>query len=353
MKFDIKLGFMNFLYAEYNCNENLNCINFSMNKIIKNGKQVVIKERKAIAELEKRFNEESFKSNFIKAVEEIYRCKGKVVVSGIGKSGIVGQKIVATFNSTGTNAIFLHSGDSIHGDLGVVREDDIVILISKSGGTTEVLRLLPVLKDLGVKIILITGNTESQIAGLADIVLDSSVEQEACPLNLAPTSSSTAAVVLGDALAVALLEKRGFTKEDFAAVHPGGMLGRKLLLKVSDIMVKGKDIPVVFMNTSLKDIIYMISSKRLGCAVVKNKEKITGIITDGDIRRLLQRDFDMKKITAKDIMSKNPKTILESQLAKNALEIMEKNKITQLIICNKNNKLSGIVHIHSLVELGL
>lgn len=324
-----------------------------MNKIIKNGKQVVIKEKNAVIELEKRFNEESFQSNFIKAVEVIYKCKGKVVVSGIGKSGIVAQKIVATFNSTGTNAIFLHSADSIHGDLGVIREDDIVILISKSGGTIEVMRLIPVLKNIGVKIILITGNVESQLAESSDIVLDSSVKEEACPLNLAPTSSSTSAVVLGDALAIALLEKRGFTKEDFAAVHPGGILGRKLLLKIQDIMVKGKDIPVVAPNTGLKDVIYMISSKRLGCAVVKSKEKIIGIITDGDIRRLLQRDFEMNKITAKNIMSKNPKIISESTLAKNALEIMEKNKITQLIICNKKNKLSGIVHIHSLVELGL
>ncbi|MFA5404676.1 MAG: KpsF/GutQ family sugar-phosphate isomerase [Ignavibacteria bacterium] len=324
-----------------------------MNKIIKNGKRVVIKEKKAVIELEKRFNEESFQINFIKAVEVIYKCKGKVVVSGIGKSGIVAQKIVATFNSTGTNALFLHSADSIHGDLGVVRESDIVILISKSGGTLEVMRLIPVLKNIGVKIVLITGNVKSRLAESSDIILNSSVKEEACPLNLAPTSSSTSAVVLGDALAIALLEKRGFTKEDFAAVHPGGIIGRNLLLKVQDIMVKGKDIPVVASTTGLKDVIYMISSKRLGCTVVKNKEKIIGIITDGDIRRLLQKDFDMNKITAKDIMCKNPKTILENMLAKNALAIMEKNKITQLIICNKENKLIGIIHIHSLVELGL
>jgi len=324
-----------------------------MNKIIKDGRQVVKKEKNAIFELEKRFGENSFKINFVKAVDEIYKCKGKVVISGMGKSGIIAQKIVATFNSTGTNAIFLHSADSIHGDLGVVRDEDVVILISKSGGTVEVMRLIPVLKNLGVKIILITGNMDSQLSEAADIVLNASVREEACPLNLAPTSSSTAALVLGDAIAIALLEKRGFTKEDFAAVHPGGILGRKLLLKIKDIMVKGKEIPVVSMNTSLKDVIYMISSKRLGCAVVKNKEKIAGIITDGDIRRLLQRDFDMNKITAKDIMSKSPKTISETTLAKNALGLMEKNKVTQLIIVNAKNKLVGIVHIHSLVELGL
>jgi len=324
-----------------------------MNKIIKDGRQVVKKEKNAIFELEKRFGENSFRSNFAKAVDEIYKCKGKVVISGMGKSGIIAQKIVATFNSTGTNAIFLHSADSIHGDLGVVRDEDVVILISKSGGTVEVMRLIPVLKNLGVKIILITGNMDSQLSEAADIVLNASVREEACPLNLAPTSSSTAALVLGDAIAIALLEKRGFTKEDFAAVHPGGILGRKLLLKIKDIMVKGKEIPVVTVNTGLKDVIYMISSKRLGCAVVKNKDKIAGIITDGDIRRLLQRDFDMNKITAKDIMSKNPKTISESTLAKNALGLMEKNKVTQLVIVNVKNKLVGIVHIHSLVELGL
>lgn len=324
-----------------------------MNKIIKDGRLVVKKEKNAIAELEKRFGETDFRNNFVKAVEEIYKCKGKVVISGMGKSGIIAQKIVATFNSTGTNAIFLHSADSIHGDLGVVRDEDIVILISKSGGTMEVMRLIPVLQNLGVKIILITGNVDSQLSEAADIVLDSSVKEEACPLNLAPTSSSTAALVLGDAIAIALLEKRGFTKEDFAAVHPGGILGRKLLLKIKDIMVKGKDIPLVNMNTGLKDVIYMISSKRLGCAVVMNKEKIAGIITDGDIRRLLQRDFNMNKVMAKDIMSKNPKTIPDSTLAKIALGIMEKNKVTQLIICNAKNKLVGIVHIHSLVELGL
>lgn len=324
-----------------------------MNKIVKDGRQVVIKEKKSIIELEKRFSESGFMINFTKAVEIIYACKGKVVISGIGKSGIVAQKIVATFNSTGTNSIFLHSADSIHGDLGVVRDEDVIILISKSGGTPEVMRIIPALKKIGVVIILITGNIESRLAEVSDIVLDASVKEEACSLNLAPTSSSTSALVLGDAIAVALLEKRGFTEEDFAAVHPGGVLGRKLLLKIQDLMVKGKDIPIVSPGTGLKEVIYMISSKRLGCTIVKKQDKILGIITDGDIRRLLEKDFDMNKVTAKDIMSKNPKTIQENVLAKNALEIMEKNKITQLIICNKANKLAGIVHIHSLVELGL
>jgi len=324
-----------------------------MNKIIKDARQVVSKEKRSILDLEKRFLNESFQKKFIKAVETIFNCKGKVVITGIGKSGIIAQKIVATFNSTGTYSTFLHSADSIHGDLGIVRENDVVILISKSGGTTEVTRLIPVFKELGVKTILITGNLNSNLAKASDIVLDSSVTEEACPLNLAPTSSSTTALVLGDSLAVALLEKRGFTKEDFAAVHPGGMLGRKLLLKVADIMTKGNDMPVVKSNTDLKDLIYEISSKRLGCTIVKDNSKILGIITDGDIRRLLEKGSNFGSLKAKDIMNKTPKIITADTLAKTALEVMEKNKITQLIIRGANKKLCGIIHIHSLVELGL
>jgi arabinose-5-phosphate isomerase len=324
-----------------------------MNKIIKDARQVVSKEKRSILDLEKRFLNDGFQKKFIKAVETIFNCKGKVVITGIGKSGIIAQKIVATFNSTGTSSTFLHSADSIHGDLGIVRENDVVILISKSGGTTEVTRLIPVFKELGVKTILITGNLNSNLAKASDIVLDSSVIEEACPLNLAPTSSSTTALVLGDALAVTLLEKRGFTKEDFAAVHPGGMLGRRLLLKVGDIMTKGKDMPVVKASTDLKDLIYEISSKRLGCTIVRDNSKILGIITDGDIRRLLEKGSNFDSLKAKDIMNKTPKIISEDTLAKNALEVMEKNKITQLIICDDKKKLCGIIHIHSLVELGL
>jgi len=324
-----------------------------MEKEIKNGKLVVAKEKREIAGLEKRFDDMSFRKNFVKAVEAIYKCKGKVVVTGIGKSGIIAQKISATFNSTGTDSIFLHSADSIHGDLGMLREGDVVVFISKSGDTAEVKRLIPVFKDLKIKTISITGNIQSGLAKASDIVLDASIKVEACPLNLAPTSSTTVALVLGDALAVALLEKKEFTKEDFAAIHPGGSLGRKLLLKIGDIMVKGDEIPVVGPGASLKDVIFMISSKRLGCTVVKDSSKILGMITDGDIRRLLEKDFDMYNIKARDIMSKNPKTIKYDILAKSALEIMERNKITQLIICGRNGNLAGMVHIHTLVELGL
>ena len=321
--------------------------------IIKNAKKVVALEKKSIDDLEKRFLKKDFKKNFSNAVETIYKCKGKVIVSGIGKSGIIAQKIVSTFNSTGTYSIFLHSVDSLHGDLGMVKEDDIVILISKSGDTPEVKKLIPIFKDLKMKIITITGDINSPLANVSDIILDTSVREEACPYNLAPTSSSTSMLVLGDALAISLLKKRKFKKEDFAFFHPGGILGRKLNLKVNEIMTKGDDIPVVNPNTNLKDVIYMISSKRLGCTVVKENEKVLGIIADGDIRRLLEKNLNVKHIKAKDIMSKNPKNITSNTLAKTALEIMEKNKITQLIVCDSRKKLIGIIHMHVLVELGL
>ena len=324
-----------------------------MLKDIKNAKDVVLKEKKEVQLLLNRFGEKKFQKNFSDAIDSVFKCKGKVVVSGVGKSGIVAQKIVATFNSTGTHSVFLHSADSIHGDLGIVEDDDVVILISKSGESDEIKNLVPYLKNLKTKIILISGNHKSTLAKSADIFLDASVKEEACPHNLAPTSSSTVTLILGDALAVALLQKRGFTKEDFAFLHPGGLLGRKLNLKVEDIIVKGDDIPVVNKNSKLKDVIYQISSKRLGCAVVMNKSKIEGFITDGDIRRLLEKDVDVRTILAKDLMNKKPKTILKETLAKTALEIMEKNKITQLLVVDKFKKLSGILHIHTLIELGL
>lgn len=324
-----------------------------MLKDIKNAKDVVLKEKKEIQLLLNRFGEKKFQKNFAGAIDTIFKCKGKVVVSGVGKSGIVAQKLVATFNSTGTHSVFLHSADSIHGDLGIVEDDDVVILISKSGESDEIKNLVPYLKNLKTKIILISGNLKSTLAKSADVVIDASVKEEACPHNLAPTSSSTVTLIVGDALAVALLQKRGFTKEDFAFLHPGGLLGRKLNLKIDDIVVKGDDIPVVSANSKLKDIIYQISSKRLGCAVVMNKTKIEGFITDGDIRRLLENDVDVRTILAKDLMNKKPKTILKDTLAKTALEIMERNKITQLIAVDKNKKLTGILHIHTLIELGL
>ena len=324
-----------------------------MQKDIRNARDVVLKEKNEVQLLLKRFGEKKFQSGFSAAIEAVFKCKGKVVISGVGKSGLVAQKIVATFNSTGTHSVFLHSADSIHGDLGIVEDDDVVILISKSGESEEIKNVVPYLKNLKTKIILITGNLKSALAKNSDIVIDASVKVEACPHNLAPTSSSTVTLIIGDALAVALLQKRGFTREDFAFLHPGGVLGRKLLLKVEDIMVKDKDIPVVKKDAKLKDVIYEMSSKRLGCAVVMNNNRIEGFITDGDIRRLLENDVEVRTVLAKDLMNKKPKTIQRQTLAKTALEIMEKNKITQLIVVDKSKKLCGILHIHSLIELGL
>ncbi|HMQ67947.1 MAG TPA: KpsF/GutQ family sugar-phosphate isomerase [Ignavibacteria bacterium] len=323
-------------------------------KTINNAKKVVSTEKKAISDLEKRFSEKEFSKNFFEAVELIYKCKGKVIVTGIGKSGIIAQKIVATFNSTGTQSIYLHSGDSIHGDLGVVRKEDVAVIISKSGDTEEIKQLIPNLKIMKIRVIAIVGDIKSDLAGLSDIVLDASVKEEACPHNLAPTSSTTAAVVLGDALAISLLQKRDFTSDNFAFLHPGGNLGKRLLLKVGDIMSKNENVPVVKNSDSLKEVIYMISSKRLGCTCVTDKNKIAGIITDGDIRRLLEKNIDsLNRIKAKDIMNSNPKIISRDMLALSALELMEKNKITQLIVGDKYKKPLGIIHMHRLLEEGL
>jgi len=322
--------------------------------IIKNAKKVVCIEKKEIASLERRFNDKKFADNFVSAVESIYKCKGKVVITGVGKSGIIAQKIVATFNSTGTYSIFLHSADSVHGDLGILRDEDIVIAISKSGDSSDVTQIIPLLKTLKVKIIAIIGNTSSEIAKLSDIVLDASVKEEACPHNLAPTSSSTTALVLGDALAIALLQKRDFSREDFARFHPGGILGKKLLLKVSDLLQEENKIPIVNFDANLKDIIYMISSKRLGCTCVVKKNKVVGIITDGDIRRFLEKNIEHINTTkAKDIMNSVPKLIPPNTLARTALEIMEENKITQLIVADKKRKVLGVLHMHRLIEEGL
>lgn len=318
-----------------------------------NGKAVVNKEKKAILSLEKRFTDEKFSRNFSKTVELIYKCKGKVVVTGIGKSGIIAQKIVSTFNSTGTYSIFLHPADSIHGDAGIIRKEDVALVISKSGDTNEIRPLLPIFKGFGIKIILITSNADSYLAKNSDVLLDFEIISEACPYNLAPTSSTTAALVLGDALAISLLKKRGFSKEEFAMFHPGGALGKRLLLKVNDVMAKGNELPVVNETDNMKKALYIISNKRLGCAVVMNKYKITGIITDGDLRRALEKNDNISDMYAKDIMSANPKMISTDTFAVNALEIMEKNKITQLIISDDEKKPDGIIHIHTLVELGL
>ena len=319
------------------------------NEILKTGKNVVKIEAEAVANLEGSIN-----NDFVKAVQTIYESTGRVVLTGMGKSGLIARKIVATLNSTGTAAIYLHPTDALHGDLGMVRKEDVVILISKSGSTEEISKLLPMLKRLGVKLIAMSGNPDSSLVKQSDIFLNISVKEEACPHDLAPTSSTTATLVMGDALSVALLQKRGFTAEDFALLHPGGSLGKRLSLKIDEIMIKGDGVPVVKENSSIKDIILEMTSKRLGTTcVVDNAGKLSGIITDGDLRRLLEKTMDVKHLVATDIMSKKPKVTEKDYLASFALQLMENHKITSLIVTDKNKKPIGIVHLHDLINLGL
>jgi arabinose-5-phosphate isomerase len=319
------------------------------NEILKTGKNVVKIEAEAVANLEGSIN-----NDFAKAVQTIYESTGRVVLTGMGKSGLIARKIVATLNSTGTAAIYLHPTDALHGDLGMVRKEDVVILISKSGSTEEIAKLLPMLKRLGVKLIAMSGNPSSSLVKQSDIFLNISVKEEACPHDLAPTSSTTATLVMGDALSVALLQKRGFTAEDFALLHPGGSLGKRLSLKIDEIMIKGDGVPVVKENSSIKDIILEMTSKRLGTTcVVDNAGKLSGIITDGDLRRLLEKTMDVKHLVATDIMSKKPKVTEKDYLASFALQLMENHKITSLIVTDKNKKPIGIVHLHDLINLGL
>ncbi|CAN5555679.1 KpsF/GutQ family sugar-phosphate isomerase [soil metagenome] len=321
-------------------------------QILKNALDVIITEVDGVLKLASRIHNKTFAKNFVKCIELILACRGKVIVTGVGKSAIIARKIVATLNSTGTYSIFLHSSDSLHGDLGMVRAEDIVIIISKSGESSEVNMLIQVLKNLEVKIIALTGNMSSFLAKNSDVALDVSVPKEACPHDLAPTTSTTTALVLGDTIAVTLLKAKDFTKEDFAKWHPGGLLGKRLLLKVSDL-IKDKKFPSVNENAGIKDIIYNISSGRLGCVVVLNNKKLSGFITDGDIRRLLEKNINnLSEVQAKHIMNPDPKTIKSEMLAGKALEIMEENKITQLVI-SENNKPLGIIHLHKLLEEGL
>lgn len=322
----------------------------SHNSIVEYGREVLRIEADALASLVDRLN-----GSFAAAVDLIYNCSGRVIVAGIGKSGLIARKIVATMNSTGTPAIYLHPSDAVHGDLGMVRGEDVVLLISKSGVTDELKLILPIFSRIGVKIISILGNSgASALADVSDIVLDASVREEACPHNLAPTASTTAALAMGDALAVALLKKRDFTPEDFALFHPGGSLGKRLLLRVNALMITGENIPVVHQAVPLKDAILEMTSKRLGATcVVDDEGTLVGMITDGDLRRLLERDTDMTNLLAVDVMSTHPKTILGSMLAAGALELMEQHKITQLIVTDEARVPIGIVHMHDLVQLGL
>lgn len=317
--------------------------------IIDHGRDVVRIEAEALATLSRRLD-----ASFAEAVRLIYASSGRLIVSGIGKSGLIARKIVATMNSTGTPSIYLHPADAIHGDLGMVRSEDVVLLLSKSGNTEELKHILPIFRRIGVKVISILGAIPSPLAEQSDIILDGSVTEEACPHNLAPTASTTVALALGDALAVALLKLRDFTPEDFALYHPGGILGKRLLLRIEELMTKGDQVPIVHQAVPLKDAILEITSKRLGATcVVDDDGHLVGVITDGDLRRLLERDTDMTHLLAVDVMSTRPKTAPVTILASTALTLMEQYKITQLIIVDGERKPAGIVHMHDLVQLGL
>ena len=311
--------------------------------IINNAKRTIELESQAILYLSELVNDD-----FAKAVNLIHNSKGRVIITGIGKSAIIATKIVATLNSTGTPAIFMHAADAIHGDLGLILQDDVVIFISKSGNTPEIKVLVPFIKNAKNKMIAITGNKDSFLGQQVDYVLNAFVEKEACPNNLAPTTSTTAQLVIGDALAVCLLELKGFSSKDFAKYHPGGALGKKLYLRVQDL-ISNNELPMVKPNTPIKDVIIEISKKRLGTTAVVENKKIVGIITDGDLRRMLKDNSDISNLLAKDIMGKNPKTIDVDAMAIEALETMENNNITQILAVN-NNKYAGVVHLHDLLK---
>ncbi|MBI2284324.1 MAG: KpsF/GutQ family sugar-phosphate isomerase [Bacteroidetes bacterium] len=294
----------------------------------------------------------SINESFEKAVHTIHQSKGRLVISGIGKSAIVGQKIVSTLNSTGTPALFMHAADAIHGDLGMVQQDDVVMIISKSGESPEIKVLVPLIRNFGNTLISMVGNTNSFLAQQGDLVLDTTVSKEACPNNLAPTSSTTAQMVMGDVLAVCLMELNGFTGQDFARYHPGGNLGKRLYLRVADL-IQANEKPSVRPTASLKEVIVEITEKRLGVTAVTNSEnQVIGIITDGDLRRMLERSNDISQITAKDILSPHPKTVVASLLAVEALDILRKNDISQLIVEEQGQYL-GILHLHDLVREGI
>lgn len=321
-----------------------------MENLIDAAKKVLTIEALSIQELKDRINED-----FIRAVEIIHNSKGRVVITGIGKSGLVGRKIAATLASTGTPSFFMHPAEASHGDLGMVTEDDVVIAISNSGETEEILRLIPYLKYFNVKIIALTGNPQSTLAKQADVFLDVSVKEEACPFGFIPTASTTVTMAMGDAIAVALIMLNGFKKEDFAVFHPGGSLGRRMLTKVKDLMHTGEEVPVAYPDTLMLDAVLEISSKRLGVVVIVDENKrILGIITDGDVRRGVQRwGKELFELKASQIMTKNPKTINEEELAAVALSTMQKYSITSLVVPANDGTLKGLIHIHDILKKGI
>ena len=322
-------------------------MNISSNDIKNLALEVIGKEAAAIQKLSEHIDED-----FVRVAELIFAGKGRLILTGIGKSAIIASKIVATLNSTGTPSVFMHAADAIHGDLGIVQKDDIVMFLSKSGSTPEITVLVPLVKRMGNKIIAMVSNTDSFLAKNADYVLKAKVESEACPNNLAPTTSTTTQLVMGDALAVCLLQMRGFSQEDFARFHPGGSLGKKLYMRVSDLIDRSNK-PSVDENENMQSTIINISSHRLGATVVINSEgTLLGIITDGDVRRMLEKGMPAENLKAGDIMSKNPKVINVDELAIKAFNIMETNKITSVVVLEKG-KYIGLVHIHDIIREGI
>jgi arabinose-5-phosphate isomerase len=317
-------------------------------EIIAVAKRTIQMEAAAVAGMEASLDE-----SFARAISEMVSSRGRLVVSGIGKSAIVAQKIVATLNSTGTPSLFMHAADAIHGDLGMIKKDDVVMLISKSGNSPEIKVLVPLIKDFGNMVIGMVGQRQSFLAIHADIVLDTTVEQEACPNNLAPTSSTTAQMVMGDAVAICLMEAKGFGSTDFAKYHPGGNLGKKLYLKVNDLS-KLNPKPAVSVDADIKDVIIEITKNRLGAtAVLDDQSNIAGIITDGDLRRMLEKNHDYQSLKASDIMSRTPKKIFSTSLAVDAFELMKNENISQLIVMNSSDEYAGILHLHDLVREGI
>ncbi|HET6420696.1 MAG TPA: KpsF/GutQ family sugar-phosphate isomerase [Geobacteraceae bacterium] len=319
--------------------------------ILEEAKRVIRVEAEALAALA-----DSINGEFERAVDMILASHGRVVVTGMGKSGLIGQKIASTMASTGTPAFFLHPAEGIHGDLGMIMKGDVVIAISYSGEVEEVVRILPVIKRLGASLIVMTGNPVSSLARAGDVLLDISVKEEACPLGLAPTASTTATLAMGDALAVALLVRRGFNAEDFALFHPGGTLGKRLLLKVEDLMHRGSSIPLVHSDTPMREALFEMTSKRLGIVgVTDGNGSLSGVITDGDLRRALEKGVDIMNVVAGSLMIRNPKRITASELAAKALQRMEQHAITSLFVFENENdeKPVGIIHLHDLLKAGL
>ena len=317
----------------------------SSKEIIEIARSVINQEAQAIHELSSLLD-----NQFSEVVNLLYNSTDRLIVTGIGKSAIIANKVVATLNSTGQPAMFMHAADAIHGDLGMIQNNDVILCISKSGNTPEIKVLIPLIKNLGNKLIGMVSNKSSFLAEHSDFVLHAFAEKEACPNNLAPTTSTTTQLVLGDALAVALLKMRGFSSNDFAKYHPGGALGKKLFLRVGDLVKLEK--PQVKLSSSVQDVIIEISSKRLGATAVVDSNIISGLITDGDLRRMLETSDDISNITAKEIMSKNPKTITSDSMAIEARKLMESSEISQLIVL-KNNKYAGVIHIHDLIREGI